>query len=131
LVQSEAHRRYWKGNLITGVFSPKTKLHGAAEARQRLHFIGFVNEKVFAAGAFGPAIQFIANPHLFKTPEETRAALAGWPIGEPNILNAPATRGGDFPAKLADELSKLTIMESTALAEILREKWRPPSSEKG
>jgi hypothetical protein len=65
LVPNEAHRRYWKGNLITGVFSPETKLRGAAEARERLHFIGFVNEKSYESGAFGPAVQFIANPHLF------------------------------------------------------------------
>jgi hypothetical protein len=64
LVPSEVRRRYWKGNLITGVFSPKTKLRGAAEARERLHFIGFVNEKSYETGAFGPAIQFIANPHF-------------------------------------------------------------------
>jgi hypothetical protein len=77
LMPSKHHRRYWKGNLITGVFSPKTKLRGAAETRERLHFIGFVNEKDYEAGAFGSSIQFIANPHLFKTPEEARAALAG------------------------------------------------------
>jgi hypothetical protein len=131
LVPSEAHRRYWKGNLITGVFSPKTKLRGAAEARERLHFIGFVNEKSYEMGAFGPAIQFIANPHLFKTPEEARAALAGWPLGEPNILNAPAAKAADHLSKLVDQISSLTVIESTDLAKMLQDKWRIPSSNAG
>ena len=131
LVASEAHRRYWKGNLITGVFSPKTKLRGAAEARERLHFIGFVNEKTYETGAFGPAIQFIANPHLFKTPEEARAALAGWPLGEPNILNVPTPKAAIDLSKLADEISSLTVIESTDLAKMLQEKWRTPSSNGG
>jgi hypothetical protein len=47
----EALRRYWKGNLITGVFSPKTRVRGAAEACERLHFIGFVNEKSYESNS--------------------------------------------------------------------------------
>jgi hypothetical protein len=121
LVTNEAHRRYWEGKLITGVFSPKTNVRGAAEARQRLHFIGFVNEKSYEEGAFGPAIQFIANPHLFKTSEQARAALAGWPLGEPNILNA--AKALDL-SKLANDLSSLTVLESADLAKMLRDKWK-------
>jgi hypothetical protein len=123
-VTNEARRRYWDKKLITGVFSVKTKLRGAIEARERLHFIGFVNEKSYETGAFGQAIQFIANPNLFKTVEEARAALAEWPLGEPNILNAPTKI-----AKLARELSRLTILESTDLAKMLREKWKPPEAQ--
>ena len=33
--------------LISGVFGPRTKLRGAAEARERVHFIGFVNERTY------------------------------------------------------------------------------------
>jgi ribosomal L7/L12-like protein len=125
-VPSEVYRRYYKGNLISGVFSPKTKLRGAAEARERLHFIGFVNEKSYEASAIGPAIQFIANPHLFKTEEEARAALAGWPLGEPDILNARTA-----PAhllKLADAMSNLTVSEAAELAKLLEAKWNVPTS---
>jgi hypothetical protein len=131
LVLSEAHRRYWKGNLITGVFSPRTKLRDAAEARERLHFIGFVNEKSYETGAFGRAIQFIANPHLFKTSDEARAALAGWPLGEPNILNARAAKAAGHLLKLVDEISNLTVSESTNLSKMLQDKWRIPSSNAG
>jgi len=131
LVLSEAHRRYWDGKLITGVFSPNTELRGAAEARERLHFIGFVNEKSYETGALGPAIQFIANPHLFKTSDEARAALEGWPLGEPNILNARAAKATDRQLRLVDEMSNLTISQSTDLSKMLQAKWNIPSSNAG
>jgi hypothetical protein len=131
LVMNETHRRYWKGNLITGVFSPRTKLRGATEARERLGLIGFVNEKSYEMGAFGPSIQFIANPHLFKTSDEARAALAGWPLGEANILNARAAKAADHLLKLVDQISNLTVSESTNLSKMLKDKWRIPSSSAG
>jgi hypothetical protein len=131
LVSSATHRRYWEGNLITGVFSPRTKLRGAAEARERLHFIGFVNEKSYETGGFGPAIQFIANPHLFKTSDEARAAMLGWPLGEPNILNARASKTGEHLLKLVNEISNLTVLESNDLSKMLQNKWRIPSSNAG
>jgi hypothetical protein len=120
---SQFHRRYWKENLISGVFSPETKLRGAPEARERVHFIGFVNEKDYADGAIGPAIQFIANPNLFKTPEEARAALAGWPLGEPDILNARKKKASANVQKLADAMSSLTVSEAAELAKLLQAKW--------
>jgi hypothetical protein len=118
-------RRYWERKLISGVFSLRTEVRGAAEARERLHFIGFVNEKAYEAGEFGSAIQFIANPHLFKTEEEARAALAGWPLGEPVILNAPkvSTR----LQKLADAMSNLKVGEAAELSRLLRAKWNIPT----
>ncbi len=125
-VPSELHRRYWKNNLISGVFSPKTNLRGAAEARERLHFIGFVNENSYEAGAIGPAIQFIANPQLFKTSDEARAALAGWPLGEPDILNAPAWKAAAHLLKLADAMSNLTVSEAAELSKLLEARWNVP-----
>ena len=94
LVPEQFHRRYWKGKLISGVFSPETKVRGAQEARDRVHFIGFVNEKSYGPGEFGPSIQFIGNPHLFKTAEEARAALADWPLQPADILNARGKETG-------------------------------------
>jgi hypothetical protein len=64
-----AYRMYWgegqDRKLISGVFSPCAKVKGAAEARDRLHFIGLVNERSFKPGDYGAAIEFIGNPHLF------------------------------------------------------------------
>lgn len=116
-------RLFYEGNLITGVFSPKTNVKGAAEARERLHFIGFVNERSYQAGALGPSIQFVANPHLFKTPEAARAALAGWPLGTPDILNARPAKVSEDLRKLAETMSNLTVSESAELAKLLKERW--------
>jgi hypothetical protein len=116
-------RRYWNGSLISGVFSPHTKLKGAAEARERLHFIGFVNEKSYGKGAIGSAIEFVANPLLFKTADEARAALSGWPLGVPNILNAGGRKAPAHLLRLVDELSNLTISEAADLSKLLQSKW--------
>jgi hypothetical protein len=104
-------------------------LTGAAEARERLHFIGFVNEKSYEAGAMGPAIQFIANPNLFKTVEQAREALAGWPLGEPNILNAPAKKGPAHLLQLVEAMSNLTVGEAAELSRLLKAKWGVPTGD--
>jgi hypothetical protein len=39
LVPNEARRRYWKGNLISGVFSPKTNVRGRSPRTAALHRI--------------------------------------------------------------------------------------------
>jgi hypothetical protein len=69
-------RHLWEGKPISGVFSPRTVLRGAAFIRERVHFLGFVNEKSYEPGAFGAAIQFIANPNVFESAAEADAALA-------------------------------------------------------
>ena len=50
----EVFRNHYEGRLVSGVFDTKTTLKGAAQARERLHFIGFVNEKSYEDGSFGP-----------------------------------------------------------------------------
>ncbi len=85
-----------------------------------------MDEKSYEAGAFGPAIQFIANPHLFKTVEEARAALAGWPLGEPDILNAPTAKTSHL-LRLVEEMSNLTVSEAADLSKLLHDKWKVPS----
>jgi hypothetical protein len=117
-------RHYWDKKLVSGVFSSRTNVRGASEARERLHFIGFVNEKAYEAGAFGSAIQFVANPHLFKTPEEARAALAGWPLGKPDILNAREKKASPHLQQLADAMSDLKVGEATELSALLKSKWK-------
>ena len=87
-VRDEHCRRYWQGKLITGVFDPDTSVRGAAEARERVHFLGFVREPSYRAGTFGEATQFVANPNLFAGADEARAAIASWPLQPARILNA-------------------------------------------
>ena len=47
-VKEPLARCSWNGTLISGVFSPNTKLRGAAQMRERVHYIVFVNEKNYA-----------------------------------------------------------------------------------
>ena len=68
-------RRYWQGNLISGVFSPQTQVRGADHARARLHFLGFVDEGKYTQGTFARSTVFIANPHLFASATAARTAL--------------------------------------------------------
>jgi hypothetical protein len=93
-VSEPALRAYWKGKRITGVFHEITPLKGAANLRDRVHFVGFVNERSYGEDAFGGAIQFFANPKLFpgETPEQkaalARAAFATWPLKGSRLMNA-------------------------------------------
>lgn len=82
-----AFRLSWEGRPITGVFDPATSLKGAKEARERLHFVGFVNEKEFASGSLSAATQLVANPNLFKDEDEVKRAIASWPLPPPVVLN--------------------------------------------
>jgi len=77
---------YWEGKLITGVFDEATPMCGAAEARKRVHFIGFVEEKRDKYGDFAVTTQFVANPYLFATKEEAREAMNSWPMQPVQIL---------------------------------------------
>jgi hypothetical protein len=83
-------RRYWQGNLISGVFSPQTQVRGADHARARLHFLGFVDEGKYTQGTFARSTVFIANPHLFASAAAARTALATWPL-QPARLLTPAS----------------------------------------
>lgn len=85
-VNTDWVRRFWKGKLISGVFSDRTSLRGAAEARQRVHFLGFVCEKEYDADEFAHAIQFIANPHMYGSRSEKEAALGPWPLKPSNLV---------------------------------------------
>jgi hypothetical protein len=81
------YRVFWKGRPVTGVFSPETKLRGAAEVRERVHFLGFVGERTYRPGEFATATQFIANPHRFADAAAARAAIATWPLQPAHLIN--------------------------------------------
>lgn len=84
----QRYRLFWDGRPITGVFSPETTLRGAAEMRERVHFLGFVNERIYGPGKFATATQFIANPHLFADAEAARTAIATWPLQPVCLINS-------------------------------------------
>ena len=82
-------RRYWDKRLISGVFNPKTDLRGAPEARARLHFIGFVTEKLYQPGEFAKVTRFFANPYLLDH-ERAEAGIAKWPLHPAKPIRAQA-----------------------------------------
>lgn len=84
------YRVYWKRKLISGVFGRQTDMKGAVEARERVHFIGFVRERSFQPGELGTTTQFVANPHLLKNGAGVKAAIDTWPLQSAQVLN-----GGD------------------------------------
>jgi hypothetical protein len=86
-VGNEFNRLHWEGKLITGAYHPRTTMKGAEYFRERVHFLGFVDEKKYEPGAFAAGTQFIANPHMFKSGAEAKAALASWPLQPAVLLN--------------------------------------------
>jgi hypothetical protein len=84
---AERYRHFWDKRPITGVFSNETKVRGAAQARDRVHFLGFVCESAYEPGEFAAATQFIANPGLFADGAAVRAAMATWPLQPAHLVN--------------------------------------------
>ena len=85
----ETYQRTWEGRLISGVFGLGTNVRGAAEIRERIHFIGFVEEQSYQVGEFAQVTRFIANPNLFASNEEIHEAIDKWPLQPAVVLNAP------------------------------------------
>jgi len=86
------YRAFWtdeegKSKLISGVFGEGTDLKGAANVRERVHFIGFVRERSFESGEFGKLIEFVANPHFFKAVGPIKTAFDTWPLRPAKVLN--------------------------------------------
>jgi hypothetical protein len=86
----QAVRLYWEGKLISGVFSPRTKLRGATQAQERVHFIGFVRDRIYNADEFATVTQFVVNPHLLARTIEIESAISTWPLTPSRVLNSAA-----------------------------------------
>lgn len=82
------YRLAWQAQPISGVFSARTAVCGAAEVRERVHFIGFVRERTYQPYELGRAIQLVANPHLFLDAAAVRVAGETWPLQPVTVLNA-------------------------------------------
>jgi hypothetical protein len=82
------YRLAWQGQPISGVFSARTAVRGAAEVRDRIHFLGFVRERTYKPDEFGAVLDLVANPYLFPDAAAVRAAGATWPLQPVRILNA-------------------------------------------
>ena len=87
-VSKRLHRRYWNRSLISGAFDPNTRVRGASELRERVHFLGFVNEKEYRTGEFARATQFVANPYLISCYEEAIEIMTRWPLQPASVRDA-------------------------------------------
>ena len=85
---AQQYRLFWDKQVITGVFHKGTQVKGAAEARERVHFLGFTCEKTYKSGEFPQVTQFIANPYLFSDAAAARTAIQTWPLQPTEVLNA-------------------------------------------
>lgn len=81
------YRLAWLGQPISGVFSARTAVRGAAVISDRVHFLGFVRERTYKPDEFGAVLEFVANPYLFTDAAAVRAAGATWPLQPVRILN--------------------------------------------
>lgn len=79
-VPNDLYVRYWNGEPIKGIFEIGNPLRGIDTLRERIHFVGFVNEKTFGAGEFRSQIYYVVNPHLFKSEYEARKTLNAMPF---------------------------------------------------
>jgi len=59
-------RHYWEGTLISGAFSPRTAVRGAAQMRERVHFLGFVSEEAYGP----PPMKWSDSKYGFATEED-------------------------------------------------------------
>lgn len=75
---------YWKDKdgtpkPITGLFESACPLKSAKYMRERIHFLGFINEKTFADGEIVNNAYYLANPNLFSH-KEAEAAYMQYPL---------------------------------------------------
>jgi hypothetical protein len=76
---------YWEaepGKLeaISGLFEKSNRLRSAPLIQQRIHFLGFVREREYAEGEIRNTAYYLANPHLFASEGEARAAFETFPL---------------------------------------------------
>jgi hypothetical protein len=64
---------------IMGLFQPGCPLRAAPTLQRRVHFIGFVCERTFAAGEIKRRVFYCCNPALLNE-DAAKAAMARWPL---------------------------------------------------
>lgn len=76
---------YWKdknGRLvpIKGIFDRDNPLQAAKALQERIHFLGFVNEKGYGPGRLMDQVYFSANPWIFETEDSAKAVYEMMPF---------------------------------------------------
>ena len=76
---------FWKdGNgksaPIKGIFDKNNPLHASKTLQERIHFIGFADEKEYGQGELLNQIHYIGNPTLFDSDESLKAVYNKMPF---------------------------------------------------
>lgn len=72
--------QWWQGRPICGLFEQDNPIVGAQHVRQRIHMLGFVQERSFVPGEIHRTAHYCPNPHLFASQREAEAAFISYPL---------------------------------------------------
>ena len=77
--------RWWtspdgKREPIKGLFEKGNPMKAAQFVQQRIHFIGFVEEKEYREGEIVEASLYLSNPWLFPSDEQAAGAFGSYPL---------------------------------------------------
>jgi hypothetical protein len=70
---------------VLGIFNPANPMGGARHFRERVHFVGFVGERLYARDELQYAIRFYANPNLLCE-DAARRILTVFPLYQPDKI---------------------------------------------
>ena len=67
---------------ICGVFDPRSPVESAKVFQERVHLIGFMNERSYLPGEMRTvrAVHYLPNPNLFKSDAEATGAFQSYPL---------------------------------------------------
>lgn len=74
------HAHFWNGQAILGLFDEANSRNSARLVQERIHFLGFLNEKRYCKGEIQDIGYYLANPKFFKTSQEAAAAFDSCPL---------------------------------------------------
>lgn len=81
LAQEAIH--YWREEPIRGLFQAENPLRATPLMRERIHFLGFVEEENYQTGEIAARGRLLANPVLLRTPAEEMEGRSAYPLRHP------------------------------------------------
>lgn len=77
--------RLWPGRSgqlepIKGIFEVSNPRHGAHTLQERVHFVGFVNEKEYCDGCLQKYSYYLPNWHLFRSDASVHDVYSHYPL---------------------------------------------------
>lgn len=76
----EECQHYWQGRPVLGLFDTRNTRPSAQLIQNRVHYLGFVNERRYCESEIQRAGFYLANPQFFSNTEQVAAGLASFPL---------------------------------------------------